>query len=117
MIKEKLLHQSGLHDDCEILSMKDGDDVLGFSAVKLTNATIQILKLHIDNYNFSEKPNFEQVFILDSLIRASASYGETFGATKIETLFPDFFNFLTARGFTSNETGTFTPIETIVKYK
>lgn len=97
--------------------MKDGENIIGFSAVKMQISTIKIFKLFAENYNFDEKPNFEQVFIFDSLIRASASYGETFGAKTIETTFPDFFNFLTARGFSSDGNTTFTPIDTIIKYK
>ena len=50
-------------------------------------------------------------------MRSAASYGENFGADRIETAFPDFFGFFKARGFDCDETHAFTPLSTIVRYE
>ncbi len=97
--------------------MQDKEELLGFSAVELEHSTLIILKLNALEYDFVQKPNPEQSFILDSLIRSSASYGENFGAQAIQTSFPDFFDFMKARGFSADETHTYTAIGTLVKYK
>ena len=70
-----------------------------------------------EDYDFSEAPRGETVFLLDSLMRSAASYGENFGAVSIETAFPDFFGFFRARGFDCDDTHAFTPMSTIVKYE
>ena len=102
--------------EARVLSMEGRGQVLGWVALELDGSVLRILKLNAGNYDFSRKPQGEEVFILDSLMRSAASYGETFGANKIETGFPDFFDFFQARGFDSDETHAFTPMSTIVKY-
>lgn len=102
--------------EARVLSMEERGQVLGWVALELDESVLRILKLNAGDYDFSRKPQGEEVFILDSLVRSAASYGETFGANKIETGFPDFFGFFQARGFDSDETHSFTPMSTIVKY-
>ncbi len=99
-----------------VLAMQERETVLGWVALELEHEILRILKFYADGYDFSRKPQGEEIFILDTLMRSAASYGETFGARKIETVFPDFFGFLQARGFDSDELHTFTPMSTIVKY-
>lgn len=103
--------------EARVLAMCERGNVLGTAAVELDGTTLRILKLTAEGYDFTEAPKGETVFILDSLMRSAASYGENFGADRIETAFPDFFGFFRARGFDSDESGAFTPMSTIVKYE
>ncbi len=100
-----------------VLCMKDRGEELGFAAVELRGETLRILKLEAAGYDPGEKPQGEQVFILDTLLRSAASYGETFGAQAIETAFPDFFGFFKARGFEMDGEHAFGPMSLIVKYE
>jgi len=100
-----------------VLAMKDRGEVLGYAAVELCGETLRILKLEAAGYSFQQKPQGEEAFILDSLVRAAASYGETFGAGKIETAFPDFHGFFKARGFGADEGHAFGPMGLIVRYE
>lgn len=100
-----------------VLAMCERGNTLGTAAVELDGAMLRILRLTAEGYDFSQAPKGETVFILDSLMRSAASYGENFGAVRIETAFPDFFGFFRARGFDSDDTHAFTPMSTIVKYE
>lgn len=100
-----------------VLAMREREALLGWVALELEGDLLRILKLSSEGYDFSRKPQGEEIFILDSLMRSAASYGETFGANRIETAFPDFFGFFKARGFDCDENHALTPVSTIVKYK
>lgn len=100
-----------------VLAMRERGNTLGTAAVELDGAVLRILRLTAEGYDFSETPKGETVFILDSLMRSAASYGENFGAALIETAFPDFFGFFRARGFDSDDTHAFTHMSTIVRYE
>ena len=98
------------------LAMEDRGEALGYVAVELLDGALRILKLEAAGWDVSQKPQGEQVFVLDSLVRAAASYGETFGAQRIETVFRDFFGFFKARGFGVDESHAFGPMGLIVRY-
>lgn len=103
--------------ESRVLAMCERGNMLGTVAVELDGNILRILQLTADGYDFTEAPRGEAVFILDSLMRSAASYGENFGADSIETAFPDFFGFFKARGFDSDDTHAFTPMNTIVRYE
>lgn len=105
------------HANAEILEMTDRGESMGWAAVALDGDVLRIIKLTAGEYNFSDKPDMEQTFILDTLVRSAASYGETFGADSIETAFTDFYGFFKARGFECDDTHAFTPMTTIVRYE
>lgn len=115
--EQKLLAQVDAGPEARVLSMTEREKLLGWTAIELEGDTLRILALHAGEYDFSHRPQGEEIFILDSLMRSAASYGETFGAKKIETAFPDFFGFFKARGFDFDDVHAFTPMSTIVKYK
>ncbi len=100
-----------------VLAMCERGKTLGTVALELEGGVLRILQLAAEGYDFSEAPKGETIFILDSLMRSAASYGENFGAGSIETAFPDFFGFFRARGFDSDDTHAFTPMSTIVRYE
>lgn len=100
-----------------VLLMADRGEALGHAAVEVAGTALRILRLEAAGYDPAQKPQGEAAFILDSLMRAAASYGETLGARSIETAFPDFFGFFHNRGFDTDETHAFTPMGTIVRYE
>ena len=96
--------------------MAEGDEEMGRIALVVEDGTVTFLSMRAGGYDFKAPPDPEQAFILDSLMRAGASYGETHGADKIDTAFEDFFGFFKNRGF-SVENGTpKAAMSLIVKY-
>lgn len=100
-----------------VLAMEERGEALGYAAVELKEGVLRILKLEAAGYDPARKPQGEEVFILDTLMRSAASYGETFGAVRIETAFPDVFGFFKARGFDTDESHAFGPMSLVVKYE
>lgn len=115
--KELLAAVEGAGPEARVLAMTDGGEVLGTVAVELRDGTLHILQMRAGEYDFSRKPQGEEAFILDTLLRSAASWGENFGAGEIVTAFPDFFDFFKARGFAADDTHAFTPMSTIVRYE
>ncbi|MGI6255136.1 MAG: hypothetical protein ACOYJZ_05840 [Acutalibacter sp.] len=113
--ERKVLQEDGVEGT--VLLMKDGGQPVGHVVVALEDGELQIRKLVAKEYDFTETPQGETVFVLDTLMRSAASWGEDHGADRIATTFPDFFGFFQARGFQADETHAFTPMETIVHYE
>ncbi len=104
-------------DSSRVLHMCEREHMMGYAAVAVKEGKVFILKLWAEGYDPSQKPLGEALFILDSLMRAAASFGETKGANEVLTVFPDFWDFFKNRGFTVDETHAFTPMSTIVHYE
>lgn len=115
--KELLAAVEGAGPEARVLAMTDREEELGTVAVELRDGTLHILQMRAGEYDFSRKPQGEEAFILDTLLRSAASWGENFGAEEIVTAFPDFFDFFKARGFAADDTHAFTPMSTIVRYE
>ena len=115
--KELLAAVEGAGPEARVLAMTDRGEELGTVAVELRDGTLHILQLGAGEYDYSRKPQGEEAFSLDTLLRSAASWGENFGAGEIVTAFPDFFDFFKARGFAADDTHAFTPMSTIVRYE
>ena len=115
--KELLVAVESAGPEARVLAMTDRGEELGTVAVELRDGTLHILQMRAGEYDFSRKPQGEEAFILDTLLRSAASWGENFGAGEIVTAFPDFFDFFKARGFASDDSHAFTPMSTIVRYE
>lgn len=115
--KELLAAVEGAGPEARVLAMTDRGEELGTVAVELRDGTLHILQMRAGEYDFSRKPQGEEAFILDTLLRSAASWGENFGAEEIVTAFPDFFDFFKARGFAADDTHAFAPMSTIVRYE
>lgn len=103
-------------ENARVLLMSDGETDMGWAAVEVKDRVLRILKLFAGAYDFTAKPSMEETFILDTLMRSAASFGENNGADRIETAFPDFFDFFKRRGFSADESHVFTDMSTIVHY-
>ena len=90
--ERKLLDAAGVEG--RVLSMKDGGQEVGYAIVDLQEGTLLLRKLAAKGYDFTQPPQGETLFILDTLMRSAASWGEDHGAEAIATCFPDFFGFL-----------------------
>ena len=113
--EKKLLDAAGV--DGRVLLMQDGGKPVGTVIVDLKGTILHIVRFSVNGYDFTEKPGSEETFVLDTLMRSAASYGEDHGADSIVTDFPDFFDFFRLRGFDVDETHAFTPMSTIVRYE
>ena len=113
--ERKLLDAAGVEG--RVLSMKDGGQEVGYAIVDLQEGTLLLRKLAAKGYDFTQPPRGEELFILDTLMRSAASYGENNGADWIITDFPDFYDFFRARGFTIEDGFASTPMSTIVRYE
>ena len=94
--ERELLADAGVEG--RVLLMKDGGQPVGYVIVDLEERTLHLRKLSVQRYDFTAPPQGESVFILDTLMRSAASYGEDHGADEIVTDFPDFFQFFKQRG-------------------
>ena len=110
--ERKLLDAAGVEG--RVLSMKDGGQEVGYVIVDLQEGTLLLRKLAAKWYDFTQPPRGEELFILATLMRAAASWGEDHGADAIATCFPDFFGFFKARGFTVDEEAINAAIEAAV---
>lgn len=113
--EQSLLDAAGVKG--RVLQMKDGGSSVGYVIVDLEENVLHLRKLSAAGYAFSEPPQGETAFVLDTLMRSAASYGEDHGADSIVTDFPDFFGFFQHRGFDVDKTHAFTPMSTIVHYE
>lgn len=115
--KALLSQVEGTGEKARVIAMKDKDETLGYAVVELQEKDLVIHKLSAGKYSFEKAPDVEEIFVLDSLMRSAASFGENFGADRIVTAFPDFFDFFKRRGFQVESDYACTPMSTIVHYE
>ena len=113
------LETAGADADSRVLMMTDGAEELGYVVVSLRENVLYIHGFNVSGkMDFAaEKPGMEEVFILDTLMRSAASFGETNGANHIRTTFPDFHSFFKLRKFDVTDEYAETPMSTIVHYE
>ncbi len=109
---------AGAGAETRVLVMTDGADELGYVVAGVQAQTLCIHAFSVaGKTDFStEKPDAQTVFILDTLLRAAASFGEVHGADCIRTSFPDFFSFFARRGFKPHDAYVEAPMSVIVHY-
>ena len=115
--KELLKQVDTAGENARVLAMTERGATLGWAAVEIEDKVLRILKLSAGEYDFTLPPGGEENFILDTLVRSAASYGEALGANFIETAFPDFHRFFAVRGFSVGDTNVSAPMSVIVKYE
>lgn len=77
--ERKLLDAAGVEG--RVLSMKDGGQEVGYAIVDLQEGTLLLRKLAAKGYDFTQRPQGEELFILDTLMRSAASWGRTTAPT------------------------------------
>ena len=99
----------------KVLMMAEGDEDIGYVAVKLVGSSLIYLKFEV--YNSENMMPFEKEFYLDTLMRSGASYGENHGADKLETANNLYNEFLKKKGFKTDIFHAFAPMSLIVHYE
>ena len=82
----------GADAEARVLVMTDGADELGLVVAGVRERTLVVYGFSVAGRTdfTAEKPDAETVFILDTLLRSAASFGEVNGADRIRTTFPGF---------------------------
>ena len=114
-----LAKTEGAPDNGRVLVMTDGEETLGYVVVALEADTLVFYGFSVSGQtDFTKaKPDPMTTFVLDTLMRSAASFGETNGMNHIRTAFPDFFDFFKQRGFTVAEDPAEAPMSLIVHYE
>ena len=113
-----LAKTEGAPDNGRVLVMTDGEETLGYVVVALEDDTLVFYGFSVSGQtDFTKaKPDPMTTFVLDTLMRSAASFGETNGMNHIRTAFPDFFDFFKQRGFAVAEDHAEAPMSLIVHY-
>ena len=108
----------GADAEARVLVMTDGADELGLVVAGVRERTLVVYGFSVAGRTdfTAEMPDAETVFILDTLLRSAASFGEVNGADRIRTTFPDFYDFFRLRGFEAAESHMEAPMSAIVHY-
>ena len=114
-----LAKTEGAPDNGRVLVMTDGEETLGYVVVALADDTLVFYGFSVSGQTDSTKakPDPMTTFVLDTLMRSAASFGETNGMNHIRTAFPDFFDFFKQRGFAVAEDHAEAPMSLIVHYE
>ena len=114
-----LAKTEGAPDNGRVLVMTDGEETLGYVVIALEDDTLVFYGFSVSGQtDFTKaKPDPMTTFVLDTLMRSAASFGETNGMNHIRTAFPDFFDFFKQRGFTVAEDHAEAPMSLIVHYE
>lgn len=117
-LEAERLRALGAAENARLLVMTDGGEELGAAVARVEGGTLLIDRLMTSSGVDLGKdaPDPEASFILDTLMRSAASFGEANGADRIEVPFPDRFGFFAARGFETGEDGAKAPMSLIVHY-
>lgn len=112
------LRALGVAEDARLLLMTECGEELGYAAVRLEGETLYLLKFGTGSGAdlLAAAPDAEGAFLLDTLMRSAASFGEVHGAGRIETVFPDRFGFFAQRGFVVEQDHAEAPMSLIVHY-
>ena len=114
-----LAKTEGAPGNGRVLVMTDGEETLGYVVVALEDDTLVFYGFSVSGQtDFTKaKPDPMTAFVLDTLMRSAASFGETNGMNHIRTAFPDFFDVFKQRGFTVAEDHAEAPMSLIVQYE
>lgn len=114
-----LAKTEGAPADGRVLVMTDGEETLGHVVVALEDDTLVFYGFSVSGQtDFTKnKPDPMTVFVLDTLMRSAASFGETNGMNHIRTAFPDFYDFFRQRGFEIKGDYAEAPMSLIVHYE
>ena len=115
--KEELLREiPDAEKSAEILMMRDGEEELGYVAIDIKSSVVRMLKIVLGGNPLPEHLGAEDRFLVDSLMRATASYGANNGAYKIECREEAAWEALMISGFQKEGNVSVTELKNIVRY-
>ena len=113
--QKKPLANRGAHN-CRT-AMTDGEETLNVVRRRRRQPPHVLRLFRLGRPISRPKPDPMTTFVLDTLMRSAASFGETNGMNHIRTAFPDFFDFFKQRGFAVAEDHAEAPMSLIVHYE
>ena len=99
----------------DVIAMCEGEEEFGTAVLALDGTVLKIYDVLVKG---QDRANLDMMgkITADSLMRSAASYGEHFGADRIEAYVPELSDFLRAKGFKEENGCMATPMSTIVHY-
>lgn len=115
--KEEILRNYPEKDGlCDVLVMSEKEDVLGTAVLCVADKTLRLLDLSVAGQVLTSLDPMGKM-IADSLMRASASYGENHGAQQISLQVPELDDFWASKGFAEKDGCRVAPMGHIVHTK
>ena len=99
----------------DVIAMCEGEEEFGRAVIALDGTVLKIYDI-IVNGQEPDALDMMGKMTADSLMRSAASYGEHFGADRIEAYVPALADFLQRKGFKEENGCMATPMSTIVHY-
>jgi hypothetical protein len=95
--------------------MSDGGNELGYVLIDVKSSVVRILKMMVCGYDDLSKIDAHSRMCVDSMMRASASYGATVGAYQIESELDSLGVYFSSVGFEYSNGKWIDPLINIVK--
>lgn len=99
----------------DVIVMSEGEEVFGTAVLAVDGTVLKIYDIRINGQD-SASLDMMGKLTADSLMRSAASYGEHFGADRIEAYVPALNAFFASKGFQEENGCMATPMSTIVHY-
>lgn len=97
----------------DVIVMCEKEAEFGTAVLAVDGAILKIFDITVNGQDLTALDGMGNL-VADSLMRSAASYGENFGANRIEAYVPALSGFLEAKGFTPEDGCMATPMTTIV---
>lgn len=99
----------------DVIAMCDGEEEFGTAVLALDGTVLKIYDIIVSGQDLSALDMMGKI-TADSLMRSAASYGEHFGADRIEAFVPALRDFFRAKGFKEENGCMAAPMSVIVHY-
>ena len=103
-------------DNFNVLVMCEDDKELGYVAFDMKSSVIRMLKMEVYGCPNLSSASGSWLTYADSLVKASASYGSTIGAYKIESRIKSLKEYLLTLGFNFSDGKLLSPLSNFVKF-
>ncbi len=95
--------------------MSEGDKELGYVVVDVRSSVVRMLKMEISGCGNLAEMDVQSRMYADSMMRATASYGATLGAYRIESQVKGLQQFLFGCGFIQSNHKLSSPLSNFIK--
>ncbi len=98
----------------DVIVMREKDEVFGTAVLAVDGGVVQLWDVAVSGQDLASLDGMGRL-VADSLVRAAASYGETFGAVRIEAYLPALSAVLAQQGFVPAQGCMAAPMSAIVR--
>ncbi|WP_312693663.1 hypothetical protein [Caproiciproducens sp.] len=102
-------------NNAQVLVMSEGDKELGYVVVDVRSSVVRMLKMEISGCGNLAEMDVQSRMYADSMMRATASYGATLGAYRIESQVKGLQQFLFGCGFIQSNHKLSSPLSNFIK--